>query len=270
MKAPPVQQPYIPQLGITYPADPDVHMLNTPALVDLILDEHYPFFDRSPLFWLRSAIIYLGIFFLVFPLSLLRFGLRIEGRNILRKHRRLFSKGAVTVSNHMLRWDFLMILKAVRYRRLYFPAWAENFMGPERNLIRLVGGIPVPRDIHVIRYFNQAFDELHSRKKWLHVFPESANWHYFQAVRPFKIGMFTMAYKYNLPVIPMAFSYREPRGIRRLFGGKPLITLRIGEPILPDTSKRRKEAAQLLREQTHRKIVELAGIDGNPYPCEGD
>jgi 1-acyl-sn-glycerol-3-phosphate acyltransferase len=82
--------------------------------------------------------------------------------------------------------------------------------------------------------------------------------------------MFTMAYKYNLPVIPMAFSYREARGIYRLFGKKPLITLRIGEPILPDTSKRRKEAAQLLREQTHRKIVELAGIDCNPYPCEGD
>jgi 1-acyl-sn-glycerol-3-phosphate acyltransferase len=135
----------------------------------------------------------------------------------------------------------------------------------------LVGGIPVPKDIHLIKYFNRAFDELHARKKWFHVYPESSNWLYFQPIRPFKKGMFAMAYRYNLPVIPMAFSYREPQGLYRIFKKRyPLITLRIGEPILPDLSKPRREAAALLREQTHRKIVELAGITGNPYPCEGD
>jgi 1-acyl-sn-glycerol-3-phosphate acyltransferase len=83
--------------------------------------------------------------------------------------------------------------------------------------------------------------------------------------------MFSMAYKYNIPVIPMAFSYRPPRGLYKLFRkNSPLITLRIGEPILPDTSKPRREAAALLRELTHRKIVELAGIADNLYPCEGD
>jgi 1-acyl-sn-glycerol-3-phosphate acyltransferase len=83
-----------------------------------------------------------------------------------------------------------------------------------------------------------------------------------------------MAYKYNLPLIPMAFSYREPTGLFKLYikKGYPLITLRIGDPILPDISLPRKEAVTLLRQQCHKKIVELAGIkEGeNPYPCEGD
>jgi 1-acyl-sn-glycerol-3-phosphate acyltransferase len=266
-------EPYIPRLGITYPASPDAHIESRTGegMPELVIDEQYPFLDRSWGFRIMSALLYLGIFVLVFIVSPLRFGLRIEGRKILKKHRRLLKNGALTVSNHTLRWDLLMVLQAVRYRRLYFPAWKENLAGPDRDLIRLVGGIPVPSSIHAMRNFNLAFDELHRRKKWFHVFPEGSNWHYYHFIRPFKKGMFTLACKYGLPVIPMAFSYREPRGLYKFFKkGYPLITLRIGEPLLPDLSKSRREAAVLLRAQTHRRIVELAGLTSNPFPCEGD
>jgi 1-acyl-sn-glycerol-3-phosphate acyltransferase len=263
--------PYIPDLGLVYPANPQDHMILGPKEVDLVLDEAYPFLDKTWGFRIRSALLYLGIFTLVFFIAPIRFGLRIEGRDILKKHRALFRKGALTVSNHVLRWDFLCVLQAVRFRRLYFPAWKENISGPDRNLIRLAGGIPVPTDIHGIKYFNQAFDELHQRRKWFHVFPESSNWPYYQPIRPFKKGMFTLAYKYNLPVIPLAFSYRPARGLYRLFKKKyPLITLRLGEPILPDLSLPRKEAVKLLRERCHESIRNLAGIRHNPWPCEGD
>jgi 1-acyl-sn-glycerol-3-phosphate acyltransferase len=273
MKSASSREPYVPQLGITYPANPDEHLIQPIKLVEVTVDEHYPFLDKSLGFRLWSALIYLGIFVLVFFLSHVRFGLRIEGRRILKKNRKLFKNGAMTVSNHVLRWDFLHVLQAVRYRRLYFPAWKENIAGPDRNLIRAVGGIPVPTDIHAIKCFNLAFDELHRRKKWFHAFPEGCNWHYYQPIRPFKKGVFTMAYKYSIPCIPMAFSYREPTGLFKLYKKNyPLITLRIGEPIMPDTSLPRKEAVNILREQCHKKIVELAGIkEGeNPYPCEGD
>jgi 1-acyl-sn-glycerol-3-phosphate acyltransferase len=269
------EAPYIPDLGIKYPERPDEHMLPLKIERELTLDEHYPFWDRSLKFRFLSFGLYLGIFFLVFVLSPLRFGLKIKGREILRKHRRLLKGGAMTVSNHIHRWDFLFVLQSVRWRRLYYPAWKENLLGRDRNMIRLSGGIPVPEEIHLIRYFNQAFDDLHARKKWFHVFPESARWDYFVPVRPFKKGMFTVAWKYNLPVIPVGFSYREPRGVLRLvnlFRKKKLpgITAVIGEPILPDRSLRRKEAVSLLRKECHRRIAELAGVRDNPYPAEGD
>jgi 1-acyl-sn-glycerol-3-phosphate acyltransferase len=239
--------------------------------IDLVIDENYPFLDKSLGFRLKSALLYLGIFIIVFSICPFRFGLRIEGRNILKKYRNLLRNGALTVANHIHRWDFLIILQAIRFRRSYFPAWPENLSGPDRTLIRLAGGIPVPKDIHTIKCFNQAFEELHRKKEWIHVFPESSNWHYFQPIRPFKKGMFTMSYQYNIPIVPMAFSYRQAGGIYKIFKKNyPLITLRIGEPIMPDLSKPRREAVALLREQTHRKIVELAGITDNPYPCEGD
>ncbi|GHV37082.1 hypothetical protein AGMMS49546_03840 [Spirochaetia bacterium] len=273
MKPKPDQGPYVPQLGIKYPAEPDHHMELKPKIYDTVFDEHYPYLDKTLKFKLWSGFIYFSIWTLVFLVCPIRYGLRIEGRNILKKHRKLFENGAMTAANHVMRWDFLAVLQAVRYRRLYFPALASNINTADRGVIRAVGGIPVPLGIHAMKNFNLAFDELHRRKKWFHAFPEASSWDFYQPIRPFKKGVFTMAWTYNLPIIPLAFSYRPPTGIYRLFKkGYPLITLRIGEPLLPDQSLPRKEAVNLLREQCHKRIIELAGTrEGeNPWPCEGD
>jgi 1-acyl-sn-glycerol-3-phosphate acyltransferase len=250
-------------------------MIVSKKIYSVTVDKDYPFLDKSLRFRFMHRLIYMGIFTLVFILSPLRLGLKIDGREILRKYRRLLKNGAMTVSNHIQRWDFLFVLQAVRFRQMYFPAWKENLMGPDRNLIRFAGGIPVPEDIQAIRYFNLAFDELHRRKKWIHLFPEATRWDYFQPIRPFKKGGFTMAYRYGLPVIPIAFSYRKPSFpftlVNLLRKQKlPMVTLRIGEPLLPDTGLSRKEAVQKLRKNCHEAIVDLAGIRNNPYPAEGD
>jgi 1-acyl-sn-glycerol-3-phosphate acyltransferase len=225
------------------------------------------------------GLMHLGIYTIVFTLSPIRFGLKIEGREILRKHKKLLKNGAMTVSNHIHRWDFLFVLQALRYRLMYFPAWKENLSGNDEGLIRLAGGIPVPEELRLIKYFNSAFDEIHAKKKWIHVFPESSRFDFFYPIRPFKKGVFTMAYRYNLPVIPIAFSYRRPRfpytivnALRSARGKQklPMITIRIGEPILPDFSLNRKEAVPILRKECHEAIVRLAGIKDNPFPAEGD
>ncbi|MDR2194153.1 MAG: 1-acyl-sn-glycerol-3-phosphate acyltransferase [Treponema sp.] len=275
---------YIPDMGISYPEKPDEHLHARTGGSVFTIDKNYPFWDRSFAFRWKSGWLYTGIFTLVFLLNRLRFALKIKGRSVLKKHKELFKNGALTVSNHIHRWDLLMALQAVRYRKLYFPAWKENLSGPDRSLIRLAGGIPVPTDIHTIKYFNQAFDALHEKRKWMHVFPESANWHYYPYIRPFKKGMFSLAYKYNIPVLPMAFSFRPPSGIYKVMnallkqrkkktgggGGLCLITLSIGEPIMPDRALPRKEAVALLRKQCHESMVALAGIENNPWRPEGD
>jgi 1-acyl-sn-glycerol-3-phosphate acyltransferase len=242
-------------------------------LVDITFDTNYPYLDKSLKFRLFSGFIYFAIWTLVFMVNPVRNCLKIEGRSILKKNKALFKNGAMTVSNHMLRWDFLSILQAIRYRRLWFPTVKEMIPSSDGPLTRAVGGIPIPTDIHAMKCFNDAFDELHRQKKWVHVFPEGSSWFFYQPIRPFKKGAFTMAYRYNIPVIPIALSFRPPTGIYKFFKkGYPLITVRIGEPILPDMSLPRKEAVTILRQQCHKKIVELAGIpEGtNIWPCEGD
>ena len=272
-------EPYVPDLGIVYPDKPDAHITEFKTIYEIKIDENYPFLDKSFKFRLMHVLQYLGIFTIVFFISPIRFGLKIEGRKILRKYRKLLKNGAMTVSNHIHRWDFLFVLKAVRYRFMYFPVWKEQVNSTDKNLIRFAGGIPIPDEIRVIKYFNLAFEEIVSKKIWIHCFPESSRFDYFQPIRPFKKGVFTMAHSYNLPVIPLSFSYRKPcfpftiiNRLRTLTGKRalPMITLRIGEPILLDKNLSRKEAVQKLRKDCHEEIVRLAGITLNPYPAGGD
>jgi 1-acyl-sn-glycerol-3-phosphate acyltransferase len=275
----PSNAPYIPDLGIVYPDEPDGRMVEFKVLRERIVDENYPFLDKSfkARFW--KILCYVAIFVLVFSISPIRFGYRVKGRKILRKHRKLLKNGAITVANHMQRWDFLFALQAVRYRRMYFPVWKEQLNGPDEGRIRAAGGIPIPDDISTMKSFNKAFDELVAKKKWIHIFPEGSRFDYFHYIRPFKKGAFTMAQRYNLPVIPIAFSYRKPvfpytilNSIRSLTGRQklPMITACIGEPIQIDPSLPRKEAILKLRKECHEAVVRLAGIQNNKFPAEGD
>jgi len=264
-----------PDLGIQYPSDPCEHVMPLKKVRELSIDADYPFLDKSFKFNFMRRLMYLGIIVIVFPLNIFRFGLKIEGRKNLWKYRKLLRNGVMTVSNHVNRWDFLFLLQTLRYRMMYFPAWKENLLGPDMNFIRYAGGIPVPEDIHTIKYFNKAFDEITGKKIWIHSYPEVANWPYYQPIRPFKKGVFTMAYRYKLPVLPIAFCYSEPTlplKIINLFRKQklPTVIARIGEPIPHDPEKPRKEAVQILRKQCHDAIVTLAGVADNPWPAEGD
>jgi len=267
--------PIIPQLDFTYPQDPCEHVLPLKKIRELTIDAKYPFLEKTFGFRFMRGLMYLGIYVLMFPLIAFRYGLKIEGRENLRKHRKLLKNGAMTVSNHVNRWDFMFILRALRYRKMYFPAWKENLLGRDIHFIRLAGGIPVPEDIHAIKYFNEAFDEIRARKIWIHAYPEVANWLYYPYIRPFKKGVFTMAYRYHLPVLPIGFYYAKPSILLSIFNlfrkqKLPTVVARIGEPIMPNLEMPRKEAVQLLRKQCHAAIVELAHVRDNPWPAEGD
>jgi 1-acyl-sn-glycerol-3-phosphate acyltransferase len=273
-------EPYIPQMDVVYPAKLDEHPGDLKITHEVKVDENYPFVEKSFSFKFMRGLVYLGIFTLIFfLLSPLRFGIRIEGRKAFRKYRKLLKNGAMTVSNHVHRWDYLFVLQAVRYRSMFFPAWKENLNTSDEDLLRLAGGIPIPDGVRAIKYFNQAFDEIHAMKKWIHAYPEQSVFYYFQPVRPFKKGVFTIAYRYNLPVVPLAFSYRKPHfpftvvnAFRSLLGNQklPMITLRIGEPLMFDTGLNRREAVLKMRKECHEAVVRLAGITDNPYPAEGD
>ena len=264
---------YIPESGIEYPDIPDTPIQNPKIKYDTDFEHNYPFLDKSLYGKWNSFIIYAGIFTLVFPLHILRYGLKITGKENIRKNRHLFKNGAMTVSNHTYAWDFLAVAQAVKFRRLWFPARALQVKSSSKFMIRGAGGIPIPESLSALRHFNQAFDELHSKKKWLHVFPESCRWDFYQPIRPFRRGAFKMAYRYDIPVIPMVFSYRKPTGIYRILGIKhPLVTLHIGTPIIPSQTagKDRNEICDEMRRNAHSQMCSMAGIEKNMWPAEAD
>jgi 1-acyl-sn-glycerol-3-phosphate acyltransferase len=155
-----------------------------------------------------------------------------------------------------------------RFRNVRIPMFAKHFNGRATWILRYEGGVPIPETREGIRKYNEAFDEFARRKMWFIIFPEAVRWDMYVPIRPFRRGAFSMAYKYNRPVIPNVYFYRERKGIYRLFGKKstPCLTLHVGEPIWFDKSANRKEELDRVCRETHQAMERMAGIEVNPWP----
>ena len=265
---------FVPRDPKSYPIDdPHAHLVEVKQPRDgkqkFVFDDSYPYIDRSFGYWLNRNV--LGPLFMTifgYTANRLRYGLRIEGRKRLKALRKELQQGAVAVSNHVYQFDALAVKQALSpRRRIWIPMYAKHFNGGLYWFIRYVGGIPVPETRGGMRCFDEAFDEYHRRGEMILVFPEEVRWDYYKPIRPFRKGAFTMAYKYGAPVVPCAIVFRQRKGIYRLFGPKddPTMTIRVGEPIMPDTTAPRREETERLRREAHNRIVKMAGIKHNPW-----
>ncbi len=159
-------------------------------------------------------------------------------------------------------WDFLCILLVVKPKRLYYPAWSTNLKGPNRHCVRLTGGIPIPDTLAGLRRFYKTMDEILQEKRWLHFFAEGSMWHYYKGIRPFKEGAFKLTFRHKVPIIPIAINYRQPKGLFKLIHNKkPLLTVNVGEPILPFKGNGKPKTAKELLSLTRQEIQRLAGFD---------
>ena len=266
---------YVPDMGIKYPDYPFERLLEVEvkdsSLGKYRFDDSFPYLDKS--FGYKFNMYVTGWAFkwlIASAWNRLHYGLRIKGREKLKKYREALADGAMCVCNHCYEMDALAVNHAVRPGRiLWIPMYAKHFNGSKCWYMRYMGGIPIPEEPSGVRPFNEAFDEFHRRKGWMLVFPEAVRWNWYQPIRPFRPGAFSMAWKYNIPVIPFAITYRERKGLHKLFGPKemPCITITVGEPIFIDKTARRKEELNRVLRQAHGQMVSMAGIIENPWPA---
>lgn len=252
-----------------YPEETDRHYLEVKRDRGLIFDRDYPYVDRRPLFRFKQALVRLLLYLIVFPAARIRLGLRVEGRENLKKHRDVLKQGVVSCCNHVHMWDYIAIMYGVRPRRTNIMVWAPNINGENGAMMRMVGGIPVPEgDVGGTKAYLRAVHDLLDAGGWLHVYAEGSMWEYYAPVRPFKKGAASLAVRNGKPLLPLAFSYREPGRLRRAFGQIARFTLHIGEPLFADESLPERERANELTARAHAAVCRLAGLDPetNLYP----
>ncbi len=253
---------YRHDLDIQYPERSDEHMITVKHLRDTHFDENYPYLEKG--FWhkIKRGALWLCLHLIGFPLCTLRHGLKIYGRDILKKHKKEFKDGAITIANHVLMWDYLCVLKAIRPHLQYHPGWKTNFEGPNGPLIRWVGGIPIPTgNMRAMAKFQQAIGEVLKQGKWLHFFPEGSMWFYYPDIRPLKKAIFKYAVRYNKPIIPITLSFRPRKGIQKWFGKTPLVDLHIGEPLYRDESLSVPDAIDELHARAYHTMQVMNGIN---------
>ncbi len=266
---------YIPQPAMDYPQDnPFARTLFPKYTKQLAIDDKYPYLNDSVGNKFNLYVGYYVFLHLLLRIKLrVQMGLRIRGREVLKKHKEGLKNGAITIANHVYRLDCPCVLIAVnRTHNTRIPMFAPNFRTKDGYFMGIAGGIPIPEaeaGMSAMKKFNEAFDEFHRRGWWFHIFPEACRWDMYKPLRPFQKGAFTMSYKYDKPLLPCVITYRERKGIFRLFGPKelPLLTLTIGEPIYPDTTQARKTEVERLRNVAHAQMQQMAGITHNPWPA---
>ena len=257
---------YRHDLDYQYPERPDEHMIDVAHLRDVVLDEKYPYLQKS--FWFKCQRAFLHFCqFTVLPIVMwVRHGLRIHGREKLKENKELFKDGLLTISNHVFMWDYICIMVALRPRLGFFPAWKTNMEGPNGPLIRMAGGIPIPTDnFRSMVKFKEAMEEVFTRGDWMHFFPEGSMWFYYPDIRPLKKAVFKYAVTFDRPVLPIAFSFRPRKGLWKLIGRSPLVDLNIGDPIFYDKELPKLQAVKKLQQDSYHILQEMAGIHpGDP------
>lgn len=227
----------------------ELEFINSLRTLEFNIDENYEYIPTNIWFKITSNILYYVIAYPILKIvTKIIYDLKIEGKDNIR----YLSEGAVTISNHVLVLDCAMIALACGDRKEHFTALADSFKIPVvRKLIKLLQAIPIPKDINNKKNFLKAIDNLLKEEEIVHFYPEASLVPYCKEIRRFKNGAFDFSIRNNVPIVPMVFTFREPKGIRKIFKKKLDVTLKVLEPIYP-----KGKGIEELKEETHNKMSE--------------
>ncbi len=253
-------RPYMPMLGYTYPKKQDEHMLVVKKKYEVDLSGGYIYRNdtawyKFKRFWVRAL-----LHLIVCPVTRIRYALKIEGKI----DRDIIKNGVMTVCNHTVYWEPFIFRCALPFRNCEFPIWRTNMESALAPMYKLSGALPVPDKcdgIDAIRGFKRAMNEVLEEGKWLHFFPEGSLWYFYAPIREFKQTAFTLAAAHDVPVIPMTVTFREPKGIYKLFKKEPCLTLKVGEAEYADKLMDVRASAKELMEKCRRSMIKMAGFE---------
>ncbi len=253
-----------------YPEYTDAHMIPFGDDDVSIFDKDYPYIDKSKKFKWKQRLVRLGLWTIVFPFSYICLGLKIKGKENIRKNKKLLKQGALSIANHINMWDYIAVMNAIKPIKPYVLVFNKNVTGKDGPLVRAVGGIPIPESNNLqasLQYVKEVKDLLNNGG-WLHIYPEGSLWKYYRHIRPFKKGVAHLARLVDKPIIPLGFSYRKPSWLRKkLFKQEACHNLCIGEPIFIDKSLPLEEQEEDLLIRCHAAVCDLVGlsVEDNQY-----
>ena len=207
--------------------------------------EDFVFLPKNPFFLIWRAIVrFLASLF--GPLATyIVMGGRVKGRKNLRG-----IKGFVAPCNHVHSLDNMLVRQAVFGHTLYITvAEFNNMKGFLGSFIRAAGTLPFSSNVRAIVNLQKALSHLLKKGCAILGYPEQALWYRYEKPRPLHDGMFNIAARNKVPVVPMFITFSEPSKFRRIFSKKKCATLNILKPIFYDDSLSKKENIQNMMEK---------------------
>lgn len=229
------------------------HIIKNWQPLEFNIDENYEYIKKEKVFSIFSNIIYYVIAFPILKVvTKIIYDLKIEGKENIEN----LEKGAISVSNHVLILDCAMIGLAFSKKKIYYSTLEDNFKIPfVRKLIKFLRAVPIPKKINNMKKFLKAINEVLENNQIMHFYPETSLFPYCERLRSFKNGAFDIAIKNDVPIVPLVFTFREPKGLRKIFKNKKDVTLTVLKPVKNVYSEESaKEKAIKLKEEVHNQM----------------
>lgn len=200
--------------------------------------------------WLLSVVSVVGP-----VINFFAHGAKVRGRKNLRA---LKGKGAVSVCNHVLTLDTLLLKNAVGPFRLFntgsYYLMKKGWLG---KIFKAGGFLPVGTTVPDMIKLQNAIQALLRQGKIINFYPEHALWPGYRRIRPFKAGAFHFAVKFGAPVLPVFIGFRMTK-LRKFFHCKPKAILHILPAVYPPEEGNLRERARVFSEQVNAILCEEA------------
>lgn len=163
----------------------------------------------------------------------------------------------LTLSNHVGYLDACITRRALGCKKQYIVAAPHNC---KRNLggsiLKCATVIPLPVTFSGTKPFNEMIEFAVKKRAAIHFYAEQSLWLHYKKPRPYKDGPFHYAARLNVPVVVMFYCFGQARGLRKLLH-MPKVTVKIADPIYPDTSLQQVKRKADLAEKAQSAVTEL-------------
>ena len=167
--------------------------------------------------------------------------------------------GAIITCNHFNAFDSFAIQLAYdaaeqpnrRFYRVIREGNYTSFPGFYGYLMRNCDTLPLSSNIHTMKKFMTAVDELLSEGHYILVYPEQSMWWNYRKPKPLKQGAFIFAYRNNVPVLPCFITMKDSDIMGEDGFWVQEYTIHIGEPLLPDKSLPYRESVKDLMNRNY-------------------
>ena len=168
------------------------------------------------------------------------------------EHLDALKNGAIITSNHFSPMENYIVFHCIRKhlpRKYLYKVIREgnytNFPGLYGFLFRHCDTLPLSSNRRTMINFSSAVQTLLKRGESILIYPEQEMWFNYRKPRPFLVGGFKMAYRANVPVLPIFITMQDDE-TRLDESGYPVQrhTVHILPPIYPDLLLGDKVGAQ--------------------------
>ncbi len=123
-----------------------------------------------------------------------------------------------------------------------------------KNIVQMLGAVPVPSGAHGLKKFSDAID-YHHKSCNITVYPEAHIWPFYNGVRNFSDDSFHYPIKYGCPTFAFFTAYTAPRGFLS-FLRKANMTVYVSDAIFPDDGLEGSAARKNLRDKVYNFMLE--------------